>query len=147
MANYVSRARTNYFDVNNRKAFNEFIERIITEGTVKIYEPKDKKPTDHRVGFGVVSGIIGFYDGPLDVSEADREASETTTVEDELQKLIADDDAAIIFESGYEGMRYLTGYATVITKNDIRCLSIEDLAIEQAQLLLKNPDWQTKSNF
>ena len=64
-----------------------------------------------------------------------------------LSEHVAEDDAVLIFESGHEKMRYVTGNATVITKSGIEYINMIDLAIEKAQLSLGNSEWTTQTDY
>lgn len=61
-----------------------------------------------------------------------------------LQKHIAPEDAVILMESGHEKLLYVTGYATIITSDDIRTISIDDFAMTKAKEMLKNQEYSTK---
>lgn len=55
---------------------------------------------------------------------------------EELQKILPDDDAVILMESGNENLRYVTGTATIITSKDVRFLDMSHIAIKTASEML-----------
>ena len=65
----------------------------------------------------------------------------------ELQKHIAPEDAVILMESGHEKLRYVTGFATVITSGGIETISIDELAISKAREMLKNIEYSPKMDY
>lgn len=44
----------------------------------------------------------------------------------ELQKILADDSAFVLIESGYEKLRYIDAFVWVVTKKQVRCSSLDD---------------------
>lgn len=65
----------------------------------------------------------------------------------ELQKHIAPEDAVILMKSGHEKLRYVTGFATVITSGGIETISIDELAISKAREMLKNIEYSPKMDY
>lgn len=65
----------------------------------------------------------------------------------ELQKHIAPEDAVILMQSGHEKLRYVTGFATVITSGGIETISIDELAISKAREMLKNIEYSPKMDY
>lgn len=64
-----------------------------------------------------------------------------------LQEQVADNDAVIICEAGNEKLRYVTGFATVITSGGIETISIDELAISKAREMLKNIEYSPKMDY
>ena len=44
----------------------------------------------------------------------------------------------------YENLRYVVGSAEIITSNDCKYISIQDLATKQTAEMLQNPEWKTQ---
>ena len=148
MANYYASTRTNYFRVKDADEFRAFMSHVYgTEDRIDLWEEKD---TEGRIvfGFGTNGSIAGFDDcsSESDEDEADDECDYDAFVE-KLQTFVADDDAIIIFESGHEKLRYVTGTALVITRDCCDYLDIADLAVKHAAALLKNPQWNTTCSY
>lgn len=148
MANYYAATRTNYFRVKDADEFREFMSHVYgTEDRIELWEKKDME--DQLVfGFGTNSSIAGFRDcsSDMDEDEANDECDYDAFVE-KLQTFVADDDAIIIFESGHEKLRYVTGTALVITSDCYGYLDIADLAVKHAAAMLKDPQWNTTCSY
>lgn len=64
----------------------------------------------------------------------------------ELQTILPDDDAMILLESGYEKLRYVTGFATIVTNKKITFLDLSDLAVKTAGKML-GIDFKTEMDY
>ncbi len=64
-----------------------------------------------------------------------------------LQELIVEGDAAIIMQTGHEGLRYVDAMAVIISKKDIKCWNMDNTLIDQARELLGNTDWTTELHY
>ena len=149
MANYICTTRSNYFRVNDADGFVEFMDHIHgTEDDVDLWA-KDVQ-TDSGVvkyyGFGCYGGILGFLQNGDDYSDDEFDQAFDKFI-DGLQKYVADDDAVLIMESGFEKLRYVTGYVTIVTKD--RCATID--MVLQAQHLasefLEDETWSTQCAY
>jgi hypothetical protein len=87
--------------------------------------------------FGMIAGICPTENGDADFDEMCRQ----------LSQVVADDDAIIIFENGHEKLRYVTGYATVITANAVKTVDLQAVAIEAAREALGNPKFTTECEY
>lgn len=147
MANYYCQIRTNYFRVNDPDAFREFMSRVYTtEDDLELWE--GIKGDDLLFGFGAYSGILGYMDkNPRDVDDQDDWDDAFDKFIDGIQKYIADGDAVIIIESGYEKLRYLVGSATIITSDNYEYFDISEIAVARAREILGNNSWKTKISY
>ena len=147
MANYCCAVRTNYFHVKDPKAFKKFMEKVVTcEDRISVWEKKDKAG-NAVFGFGCYGSILGI---PVRCSENDDCGYDDFDFDEfvnGLSKLVADDDAIIILESGNEKLRYVTGCALVVTSTDSEYMEIDVLAAQRAAELLKNPGWNTQVSY
>ena len=144
MASYTCAVRTNYFHVKDEEAFRAFAEKLCcNEGDIEVWEDKDKSGKT-VFGFGCLSTFCGIHSDSADAENPD-EAYDRFV--EEIQKLIAEDDAVIIFEIGREKLNYLNGLAMVITTKEQKYLDISDYAVDQAREMLGNKDWETNSNY
>ena len=143
MANYECVTRSNYFHVKDPDAFRKFMDRVY--GGVDLWEEKDAAG-QIVFGFGAYGGISGI--APPD-SEADDEQYDDSydSFVSGLQDHIAENDAVIILEAGYEKMRYVVGSAIIVTHDAIEYLDISSWAVKRGAELLKNPDWVTKCDY
>lgn len=148
MANYVNALRTNYFRVKDENAFKEFMSRVEeTEGEICIFEDIIDGEKLFAFGcYGLIAGINPTLDEFND-EDYDPDACSYDEFVDGLQKLVADDDAIVIYEAGNEKMRYVNGTVEIITSTNYKALSIIDIANKAAAKLLGNPSWTTRSTY
>ena len=146
MANYCCTIRTNYFRVKDEAEFRELMSRAYgTEDSIELWEGTD--PQGNKVfGFGLEGSIAGVKNAQCD---GDDDLDETAYDEfiDGLQRCVADDDAIIIMEAGYEKLCYVVGAATIITSKDYEHMSITDLAMGKAAEMLGAPAWTTTCDY
>lgn len=135
MANYMSTSRTNYFRVTDEKRYEELFNNLCAEDNIHDFtEEKD----------GVLYHGFGTY-GSVEYIDEDEEYNFDTFLK-ELQKILPEDEAFMYFESGYEKLRYVTGFSVVVTSKEIVSESINNWAIKKAKELLGN-DFETKTEY
>lgn len=137
MANYECVSRTNYFHVKDAETFREFMDSVIADD-LHLWEEKDND-NNTVFAFGCEGTIYGIHD--------ENDDSSLDLFFTELQKHIADNDAVILTESGHEKLKYVTGYATIITHTGMQTLGIETFALAKAKEMLDNPDFETKTDY
>jgi hypothetical protein len=76
------------------------------------------------VAIGAYGSITTYYDNETD------DMKEIFSI---LQEHMEDDQVIIMQESGYEKLRYVTGFAWVITKDTIDFIDVLDVAIKRAE--------------
>ena len=146
MANYCCTIRTNYFHVKNEEEFRSFMDRVRgSEDTIELWEEKDRNGNT-LFGFGVYGGISGVSNCDDDEEGLCDDFSYDKFI-DGLQESVSDNDAIIILEAGNEKMRYVVGYATIITSSECKYIDMTSLAIETAEEMLNNPSWETKCEY
>ena len=129
MANYYGNTKTNYFHVNDDKGFKEFVSKIVCDETaLEIYQSKDKDGKDTYCLAGH-SSIIGLLD---EEGECD---CDYDGVCDGLSKFVAEGDAIILIEVGTEKLDVF-GFASVITKDKIKHISLREAAGKMADEML-----------
>ena len=131
MANYYGQARTNYFQVKDLKAWREELSNY----PVELIEQKDDDGTI-KVGF-----MDANDDGAgLDWQLYDEEGNETEIDwTDLLARHLADNEVAIIMETGAEKYRYLSGWAMAVNnKKETREISLAKDIYTLAQELGEN---------
>lgn len=142
MANYYATIRTNYFHLKEGKEqeFKDLVSKMISfDDDVHLFEREENG--DKTYGFGsngCLTGIKGENDG---------EIQNFAVAIEKLQECIADNDAIIISEAGHEKLRYVVGDALIITHDDIKRLSIDDLAVKEAGKMLGIPDYTTECSY
>lgn len=149
MANYYGVTRTNYFRVTDAERLKKIIDSAhLGEDTLELFERK----ADDEIyyGFGCYDSIEGLYPNWERADEYDEpEDGEPSfeLFEEELQKILNPCDAIIITEVGHEKLRYLTAYSCIITADGVSTVSLADAAIQKAQGLLSNPNWDTAMEY
>ena len=133
--------RTNYFEVNDEKAFLEFMNNVYTNGE-KVNIFKKKKDTRTLFGFGCYGCIDGY--GEVNYDEQEETYEEFIN---ELQKYIKDKDAAIIIEILHDKLRYVRGCITVVTNKKCRCQTTDEIAIKYARELLNDYSFDTEMSY
>ena len=143
MANYCCATRTNYFKVKNEEKFMDFMKNVHgSENDIQIWT-RESNGTKH-FAFGCYGGISGWNDTDDEDYDWDIAYDNFTNG---LSRLVTEDDAIIIFESGNEKLRYLTGNAMIITSKDTAYININNAATRKAADMLGNPEWETRLNY
>ena len=137
MANYVSTTRTNYFHVKDAEAFRGFMDNVSGDN-LKLWDEKDDKG-DTVFAFGCEGSIYG-------IQNEDENDNYDLFIEN-LQEYIADNDAVILTETGHEKLRYVSGYASIITGTDIQHVNLDDMALSKAREMLGNPGFSTQMDY
>jgi hypothetical protein len=131
MANYYGQARTNYFQVKDLNAWRqeltgypvELIEQKLDDGTIK-------------VGFMVANEDGGGLVWQLYDEEGNEIEIDWTDI---LARHLADNEVAIIMETGAEKYRYMSGWALAVNnKKETREISLAKDIYTLAQELGEN---------
>lgn len=141
MANYCCATRTNYFHVKDEDALRELMKHCdVTEDVLDLWGESDD---DGKTvfGFGCYGSIMGYVEDPDDWDEADMDEFCRR-----LQKIVADDDAVLIFESGNEKLRYVVGSVWIITAASVEYHDIREIGIMSARSVLGNA-FNTKCEY
>jgi hypothetical protein len=116
MANYYSSARTNYFRVKDVDAFNAWVKEFENGYGVEVVSKEDT----FAILFDSESGVPDSREVDGDYDHLD--------FMDELSVYLADDEVAILHESGAEKLRYINGFAIAINnKAERRTISLDDI--------------------
>ena len=134
MANYYSSARTNYFRVKDVGAFNAWFKEFEKSGAEAV---KDARENTFAILFDQESGVPSSRQNGDDFDEIDFMS--------ELSEHLADDEVAILQESGAEKLRYIVGYAVAINnkgeRREITIHGIYDLAKELGKNVTQAEYW------
>ena len=133
MANYEATIRTNYFSVKDPTALKELIDSVEAEDTVSLFT-HELPDGSMQYGFGCYGSLFGIQDSLDAFYEA-------------LQELVCENDAILIFEVGYEKLRYVVGCCTVITSTKMQHIDIQQQALELAAKLLNRPNYNTRLDY
>ena len=143
MMNYYGVVRTNYFHVKDEEKFRALMAKVICDdGRLELWDDETDAAGDRLFGFGVYGSIGGI---PDENDKYDDDAYDRFI--DELTECVADDDAVIIFEAGHEKLRYVGGYVLVVTSKGCEHIDLHEAARRQAQHMLGNNQWNTKTTY
>lgn len=129
MANYTCTQSTNYFRVTDEKRFRELMSCLVAEDEIHVLSRISEDGTVfHR--FGSYSNIECLPDGDEDADYS------IDWFLKEIQKILPEKEAFMLFEVGNEKLRYVYGSALVVTRDNIASMEITDWAQMKAQELL-----------
>jgi hypothetical protein len=118
MANYISHCRSNQFNVKDASTFFKWAVTLPWE--VHLYSSGPGKQ-----GCFV---LICEENWPTWIYDDDAMDEIETHFEQEIGKHLVKNSICLLYEIGYEKMRYLCGFVTAINhKGDIQTLSLEDI--------------------
>lgn len=145
MSNYSCVSRTNYFRVTDEERYKELFAGLSSEDKIDDFTYKDEEGVVWH-GFGSY-GSISWSDGEeTDGSDEDDE-QDINDFAYELQKILPEGEAFVLFEGGHEKLRYVTGTALVVTKNRTEFLDLRNKAVEIAREMLGDKKWCTKCEY
>ena len=137
MATYNGFTRTNYFSVTDEDMLRDIVDRIVWDNDDGFFEDRGGK-----FAFGSYGSICGLRkaesENDSDSDEDYDDEFEADVVYEALQSIVAPDDAIIITEIGYEKLRYLVGYAVIITSKAIETVELRTDAVNAARRLLND---------
>ena len=143
MANYCSCVKSNYFHVKDEEAFCDMMSKVVgTEDGIILNKSKDEYGRT-VFDFECYGSIVGFFKTEEEEDEYDYDKAYSNFT-DALQKFVADGDAIIIAEVGNEKLRYITGFAHIITSKGASWVDLYDSAQRKAAEMLGNPLYETK---
>lgn len=146
MADYSGIVRTNWFHVDDTSAFKNIPTYPNNDSAIYFdadnYVEVNVNESDGSVQLvcsGAIHGLIDEKDPdfdpdyPVDQDEA--------TLISFIQRHVAEGDACILLEAGCERASELGAWATVITHDDVKYLSLAVEAHKTAQEMLGDDDW------
>lgn len=140
MATYKAIFKTNHFCVTDAEMLKDLVSRIHCNAG-KVYLTKDAQKENvfclHARG-----DILGIY--PDENSPKDIVGPDFGLMVSELQKILPEGEALILFEFGTESLRYLVATATVITHNKVKQVDLLNNAFNTAREMLDDPTWETQ---
>lgn len=119
MADYIGRLRTNYFRVKDETLYQRLISKLISDDRIDFYDEKKQGTLYHCF---TASGTLEWTD--------DSNGLRTLEIEPfyrGMQHVIADEDAFVLLEVGWEKFRYLYSGAVVVTQKQIKYLGMSDI--------------------
>lgn len=143
MANYISSTRTNYFHVTDAEAFKDLMKHCTAEDEIQVFEEPDGNG-ETMYAFGTYGLFQGYCEDNEDDSDMEYAFDDFV---DRLQQLLRPDDACVIYNAGWEKLRYVGGGVTIITKDKVKSIGLIDIAVKKARELLDDPAWETKNDY
>lgn len=134
MANFNAVSRTNYFGVKDRGEFFKDLKKLSFDD-IDVFEKEDDSD---KIALGGYCDITTPYDEYED---------ETVELEKVVQKHIKEDDACIFTVSGYEKLRYVCAYSSVVTAKEIRHIDAPAIALKYAAEMLNIDKFETQMTF
>lgn len=138
MANYYAYTKTSKFRVTDEAKYQELYSGLCSFES----ELYDFSYTDES---GTLIHGFGAYDCIDWVDPNDKSDTPEYSIDkffDELQKILPEDEAFILQEVGYEKLRYLVGYATIVTANQTKTIDIGDAEHAAKEMLAAKPHWE-----
>ena len=145
MADFISASRSNYVHVTDEALWDEWISRL--SGIDDFSHVDEDGTTVHGCGcYGspwyredddIEDDAYGDDEGDIGCKASVRR----------IQAFLPEGEAFIYMEAGWEKLRYVAGYALVVTKHDAKWVSVADAAVEAAQGMLGDPKWTTQMEY
>lgn len=128
MADIVTKARTNYFSVNNIPKFLQMMEEWDKKYNIRLLKRQNSDGNP----------LYAFTYDESDLNE--------NLVD--LQEFLPESEAVILQQVGYEesingSLRYVFGTAMIVTSNAIDSIDLSTLALQRVRKLLIKPDYKT----
>ena len=138
MANYCCTSRTNYFTVTDEEKYKELFSNLISEDNIEDFTTE----TDGKISHGFGSyGVIDYC------PDEDEDECNFDYFLNELQKILPDNEAFMLFEAGNEKLRFVSGSVCIVTNKDIKFFTLRDVALEAARAMLNNNDFDTITDY
>ena len=100
-------------------------------------------------GFGSYSSIYwspSKADGNPDwLDEDDADGYEDFL--NQLSKILPEDEAFVLIDVGHEKLRYLSGFATIVTNKDIKYVDLTNTTQTVAREMLQKPDYKLEIEY
>ena len=135
MANYYGKVRTNYFSVKDEEKFKELTDKLTAEDEILVEKNSKGK-------WSIASHASIDY--CKDEEDCDYDLDVFLKG---IQECIADDDAMIWTEIGNEKLRYFVAYSIVVTSKEIKCVNLEEIALNTASEMLGKDNFKTEMYF
>ncbi len=157
MSNYYGKCRTNYFAVTDAEKFKALMAVCVAGDKVEVYEEQQEKGITRYCLLcdGIISGLpYKLVEGEpvitLNMEETEEDLDNdisSSLFHKALQDVLADGEAVIITEIGWEKMCYLQGVSLIITKTECKGVDLRDKSLELAREVLGDPEYTTKMEY
>lgn len=125
MANYYATVRTNYFRVINEEKYQKIFSKLSGEDTIHDFTKEEN---------GVIYHGFGSY-GCVEYLNEDEDYDFDAFLK-EIQDLLPNNEAFMYFEIGYEKLRYVNGTCYLVTRREIKSMSLDSWAANEAKNLI-----------
>lgn len=133
--------KSNYFRVKNNacaKELKHIVSSVLAYDDIRIFSRVEGKNQTYAIG--CTRNVLGIYN-------KDKGHPDMGTLYRKLQEIVAPDDCIILFETGNDGLDYVTSSFTCITANNIKYVDMEKLAVKTAANMLSNPEYGTECSY
>ena len=65
----------------------------------------------------------------------------------QMKTILPDDEAFVIMETGHEKLRYLVGFATIVTNKDIQYVDLTNITKKVAGDMLQKPEYKLEIQY
>ena len=149
MANFIGTARTNYFHVTDEEKYKYLFNGLVgSDDEIISFDETDKNGKILH-GFGSYSSIYwspSKADGNPDwLDEDDADGYEDFL--NQLSKILPEDEAFVLIDVGHEKLRYLSGFATIVTNKDIKYVDLTNTTQTVAREMLQKPDYKLEIEY
>lgn len=139
MATYKAITKTNHFHVTNAEKLKDIVSRMHCNSKVTLVEDEQGQNTYAIWAHADIRGVYPDENSPSDIAGPD-----FGLMTAELQTILPEGEALVLFELGTESLRYLVATATIITRNEVKQIDLVDGAFNMAREILDNPMWETQ---
>lgn len=137
MATEVTKTRTNYFGVKDKKAFEDMVDRMYTnDGKPFLFEN-----SRGEVGFAADGNLFGMIPEGVSPGDLDPDVMETEMIH-AIQSVIKPGHACIITDISYNSLKCLNGCLLVITEKKAESVTLDSVGLQMARELLGDPDYE-----
>ncbi len=136
MANYECACRTNYFRVTNEDRYQKLYAKLRSDDLYDLSEVTQEGTIHCFASYG---SIWFCPDGD------EEEYGDMNDFYKAIQAILPEGEAFMLFESGHEKLRYVSGDAVCVTRDRIAYSpGLQNWALAVARELLDNPDYNTQ---
>lgn len=140
----VTKTRTNYFAVKDKKAFAKLVNNLVTDDNDKACLMENSRG---EVGFYCSDSVYGLRLCDNDNNDdKDYDAMESEMVK-QIQALLESGHACIITDITYENLMFLNGTTMIITQNKMEILNLRHLALEKAKEMLDISNYEPDMDY
>jgi len=125
MAKYVNIFRSSYFRVKDEDKWKDLWENHVDGEDLEDFSYKDDDGNRWH-GFGG-SGTYGYFNS-RDALEYGDEMLDLDDFLDKIAELIIQGDACVIYDVGYEKLRYISGSTIVVTTGEVQYSNLADVS-------------------